>query len=172
MNWIKRHFKFTLSVIIIGFGLPSLAWLLGKFFPEINQFSNFLVNTWTVLTAYIILYYQIYREKEKERKRQSLVLTQIEDLLYYIYENYENLIELQNETKKKLAFLRTHYEKSLEKINCYFTYTLSELIISTAENTYYINPVEVRIREKEKTINISNDKEKIEQLINEIREIS
>ena len=172
MNWIKKHFKFTLFVIFIGIGLPSLTWLLGKYFPEINLFSNFLINTWTILTAYIMLYYQIYREKEKERKRQSLVLTQIEDLLYYIYENYENMIELQNETKKKLSFLRTHYEKSLENINCYFTYQLSELIINTAKSTYYINPVEVRKREREEIIKISKDKKKIEQLINEIREIS
>ncbi len=172
MNWIKKHYKFTLIVIVIGIGIPSLTWLLGKYFPEINQFSTFLINTWTILTAYIMLYYQIYREREKERKRQSLVLTQIEDLLYYIYENYEDILQLQNETKKKLSFLRTHHEKSLENINCYFTYQLSELIINTAKSTYYINPIDVKKREKEKIINISNDKKKIEQLINEIRESS
>lgn len=169
MNWIKKHFKLIIIVIIIGIGLPSLTWLLGKYFPEINLFSNFLINTWTILTAYIILYYQIYREKEKERKGKSLVLTQIEDLLYYICENYENMLQLQKETEKKLSFLRTHYEKSLESINCYFTYQLSELIINTAKGTYYINPVDVKKREKEKIIKISADKKKIEQLINEIR---
>ncbi len=124
---------------------------------------------WAILTAYIILYYQIYREKEKERKRLSLALTQIEDLLYYIHENYENMIQLQNETKKKLSFLRTHYEKSIEKIKSYFTYQLSELIINTAERTYYINLVEVRKREREKSINISNDKQEIDRVINELR---
>jgi len=128
-----------------------------------------IIQLWAILTAYIILFIQIKREKKKSQKAISITISQIEDLLYYMHVNDDKLIKLQNETKNKLKILRIYYSENLSKINCFFTSNLTELFILTEKYNYYINPVQIKRMEKDISTIITKDKKDIDRIIKELR---
>ena len=121
------------------------------------------------MTAYIILFIQFKREKRKYQKAINITISQIEDLLYYMYVNDDKLIKLQDETRHKLDILRIYYRENLSKINCHFTSNLTELFIITEKYNYYINPVRINKIEQDVSTNITKDKKEIDRIINELR---
>ena len=144
----------TISILLFGDNIPHLI---------------LIIQLWAILTAYIILFIQFKREKKKVQKITNKSISLIEDLLYYMYENDDRLIELQKETKHKLSILRTYYNENLSSIDCFFTSNLGELFILTEKFTYYINPVRISKKQKGESINITKDKKEIDRIINELR---
>ena len=144
----------TITILFFGNKIPNLI---------------LIIQLWTILTAYIILFIQFKREKRKFQKVINITITQIEDLLYYMHVNDDELIKLQDETRHKLDILRIYYRESLSKINCHFTSNLTELFILTEKYTYYINPVRINKMERDISTNITKDKKEIDRIIIELR---
>jgi len=67
-----------------------------------------IIQFWPIITVYIVLAMQFKREKERSLKKKGIAITQIEYLLYYIFENLDKktrITELQKETKKIIGNL-------------------------------------------------------------------
>lgn len=166
----SKHYRFLILLIIVGFILPLLLlWYLGIIYYEIYRLAELVISTWAILTAYIILYYQIFRTEESKKKEISIVINQLEDLIRFIHGNYEDLIKKQDTTEHQIVILRRYYEEPLRKLN-YFFGGPTEIKIFTSEATYFINPVDITKRDKDKIINISTNNEEIEQLIKNLKE--
>jgi len=144
----------TISILLLGDKIPNLI---------------LIIQLWAILTAYIIIFIQFKREKNKVQKITNKAISLIEDLLYYMCENDDRLIELQNETSHKLSILRTYYNENLSRINCFFTSNLGQLFILTEKSTYYINPVRISKSQKGESINITSNKKEIDRIISELR---
>jgi len=131
-----------------------------------------IIQLWSILTAYIIISIQYGRVKKIAQKNVNRTITLIEDLLYFMNENYDNLLQKQEESKEKMRILRDMYKDNLNSLNCFFTSNRTEFFIVTEQKTYYINPVDIRMKEKGESINITTDRKEIECLIKNLRDFS
>ena len=91
--------------------------------------------------------------------------------LFYLFENIDKktLSELQIETKKIIGDLRRFYSAILTKIHCFFTEPQS-ITIYFEKNLILINPVNIIKWENNKAINISENREEIDLIIDNLRE--
>jgi len=162
---IGKSLKSYPIFIILGIIGTITILFLGDIIPNLIL----IIQLWAILTAYIILFIQFKKEKNKVTKITNKSISLIEDLLYYMCENNDRLLELQNETSHKLSILRTYYNENLSRINCFFTSNLGELFILTEKSTYYINPVRISKKQKGESINITSNKKEIDRIISELR---
>lgn len=165
VNFLKNY---TILLIIILFIGTIVLFYFGEKIPNIV----FIIQFWTIITVYIVLAVQFKREKEKSQKEKGIAISQIEYLLYYIFDNIEkqSLSELQIETKKIIRNLRSFYSDILSKIHCYFT-ELSNITIFLDNNTYLVNPVDIKRLERGTSINITNNKKEIDFIIDSLRDL-
>lgn len=168
---IKSLFKplknYTTLFFIVGIIGTVLLLYYGEKIPNIIIIAQF----WTIITVYIVLVIQFKSEKEKSQKEKGIAISQIEYLLYYIFENIDKktLTELQNETKKIIGNLRRFYSAILTKIHCFFTEP-TNITIYFEKNLILINPVDIIKWEKNKAINITKNREEIDLIIDNLRE--
>lgn len=163
-KWLKKS-PIIILLLIIGIIIIPIILIFGDKIPNLLLIIHF----WTVLTAYIILFYQLFKEKEKDKNQKNIAITQIENLVYFIYEHLSVILTYQNQTQKRLSNLEFFYSEVLRKINCFFN-RLSNLTIYTSDFTYYINPVEITKVEKDEYNNITGDRNEIDKLIKYLRE--
>lgn len=147
--------------IFIAFGI--IVTFLGIIFT--SQFSQYtpIITIWSVLTAYIILFFRDFQTEKQSKRKNLIVINKIKDLALFIFENPNSIISKQEESEKRISHLQTHHQSVLENWNCNFT-RYNELIITTPKSTYYSTPVDLKRRTDNQIKDISKDLEEIEDL--------
>ena len=158
---------YTTYIFILGVIGTFVLFYYGNTIPNLVLIIQF----WTIITVYIVLAIRFKSEKERSLKEKGIAITQIEYLLYYIFENLDkktNITELQRETKRIIGNLERFYSAILTQIHCFYVEPES-ITIYFEKNLILINAVNIIKWEKNNAINISENKEEIDLIIDNLR---
>lgn len=167
----KEHGALIFYSIIIFLSYIFSLITIKAFEGNISEILQF----WTILTAFIILFIGFYKERKKEKRVKKILVNQIERLLYYIFQNSESIEHLdpfvRKEIQAKIFNLSMHREE-LFKIFCYLDVPHSELSIYVKEKMYKVGVLGIReINSLGREIHITEKKDKIDDIIKELKKL-
>ena len=159
---VIRGIKYYISKLYINFLIPIFIGILIYLLTnDIEHAITIMITLYVIQTILGVLLLIFYKERKDQR---NIVINQLEDIIRFIHENYEDIIKKQDRTAHQIAILKRYYRKDLSKIDCFFNY-LYEIEIITSEATYVINSVEIAKKIDDKKVIITHNKEEIEHLI-------
>ncbi len=180
-GWYYKHFKNkTWPALIVFLFVFILSALILTSFGTYNVFISEIIQLWTIITTYFVLYTQFFREKKGFRKRLEYVINKIEFIARLINKNRElfDKIEVNN---KEFEILRSLIQ---EEIFLLQRWNMDELIHLKCEilstklgvlkviGNYLIGYEGIgEIKKNGKIINISNNVKKINEIILELRKM-
>ncbi len=178
----RLNYNVIILIIIItifGFIFPFLSWI------EEGKISAILQSL-SILTVYVILFFQTFKEKLKSKKSLTIAIQYIENLIELIYEYHLNLAEKVNsididEFKKhgdilnsEISIFKDWYKEDLKKLHCFVreSHNLLSILIQFQDSRCFLNNKGIFKQEKGKLVeNITFNLKEREELIKRLYQL-
>jgi len=163
--WIKFHKSeliLCLLILIFGVIIPAAVWL------EENKLSSVL-QSYGILTAFLVLFSHIIRENKKERNILGIVIMEIDNLLGH-FRNSLNDPDFETNRQTEFELISNSYKDDLKKLHIYVNETYDLMIITTPKARYTIDTKTIQVSRKgtDEYFDITENKKEQKQLISDL----